>query len=71
MDLENLTREELLEKLDALKKEHASLDELVTELSERLYLTPEESLEFNRLRKIKLKKKDLIATLTRQIAKQE
>lgn len=70
MDLENLTQEELVEKLDVLKKEHNSLDELVTELSERLYLTPEEKLEFNRLRKVKLKKKDLIATLAKKIDKQ-
>lgn len=52
--------------MDDLIREHRMLDEKVTELSERSYLTPEDDMELARLKKEKLRVKDRIAELSSQ-----
>ena len=46
--------------VDSLMHEHRSLDEQVTDLVNKSYLTPEEDLELHRLKKEKLRLKDRI-----------
>ena len=48
---------------EVLITEHRKLDEKVTELSDQPFLTPEQSLELIRLKKEKLRLKDLIASM--------
>ena len=50
--------------MDALVQEHRTLDEKVTELSGRSFLTPEDHVELARLKKEKLHVKDQIAELS-------
>lgn len=49
-----------------LAVEHKSLDEKVAEMESKGYLTPEEDLERNKLKKLKLKKKDRMAEIVRE-----
>ena len=50
--------------MDALVQEHRTLDEQVTELSGRSFLTPEDHVELARLKKEKLRIKDQISELS-------
>ena len=50
--------------MDALVQEHRTLDEQVTELSGRSFLTPEDHVELARLKKEKLRVKDQISELS-------
>ena len=52
--------------LDTLHKEHRDLDQLVSDLTNKSHLTPEEDLELHRLKKEKLKLKDQIEMLMAQ-----
>jgi uncharacterized protein YdcH (DUF465 family) len=52
--------------VDSLIREHRTLDEKVTELSGRSYLTPEDDMELARLKKEKLRIKDKIAEMSSQ-----
>lgn len=54
------------EEFRRLGEEHKGLDEKLTELESRVYLTPEEQLEKQRLKKLKLSKKDRMAELVRK-----
>lgn len=66
---ENEIAKLLSEKNDAFKKlgeEHKNLDEQLSELDGRVYLTPEEQLEKQRIKKLKLLKKDQMAEIIRQ-----
>ena len=49
-----------------LVAEHRALDNRVRKLDKRPYLTPTEQLEIRNLKKLKLAKKDLIASLITQ-----
>ncbi len=49
--------------LARLVEEHRALDERVSRLDRRPYLTPAEQFEVRKLKKLKLAKKDLIADL--------
>lgn len=49
-----------------LVAEHRALDNRVRKLDKRPYLTPTEELEVRTLKKLKLAKKDLIASLITQ-----
>ncbi|MFO0724509.1 MAG: hypothetical protein U1E65_12040 [Myxococcota bacterium] len=48
---------------DRLQREHSELELRLSELNSRLYLSPQEQLERNMLKKLKLAKKDRIAAL--------
>ena len=50
--------------MDSLVQEHRTLDDKVSELSGRSYLTPEDDTELARLKKEKLRIKDQIAELS-------
>ncbi len=50
--------------IDSLMNQHRSLDENVTNLVNKSYLTPEEDLELHRLKKEKLRLKDKIEAVT-------
>ncbi len=50
--------------MDSLVQEHRTLDEKVSELSGRPFLTPEDDTELARLKKEKLRIKDQIAELS-------
>ena len=50
--------------MDSLVQEHRTLDDKVSELSWRTYLTPEDDTELARLKKEKLRIKDQIAELS-------
>lgn len=62
--IQNLTRES--EEFRKLDTEHKELDSQLTELSGRAYLSPEEEMEKQKLKKLKLQKKDRMAELIRQ-----
>jgi uncharacterized protein YdcH (DUF465 family) len=49
-----------------LGEEHRSLDEKLSELQGRMYLTPDEEMEKKRMQKLKLLKKDQMAELVRE-----
>ncbi len=66
---ENEIAKILSEKNEEFKKlgeEHKNLDETLSSFEERVYLTPEEQLEKQRLKKLKLLKKDQMAEIVRQ-----
>lgn len=46
-----------------LRREHAALEEQLTALDNKLYLTPNEQVERKRVQKLKLAKKDQIHML--------
>lgn len=54
------------EEFRRLGEEHRSLDEKLSEIEGRVYLAPEEQLERQRLKKLKLSKKDRMAELVRK-----
>jgi hypothetical protein len=60
---------ELNEKLEALRREHKNLDEKLNALASRHYLGPEEQIEMNRLKKMKLKIKEEIVMITDSMQK--
>ncbi len=53
-----------------LYQEHRELDNQLTELSRKHYLTPEEEVEEKRIKKEKLQRKDRIAEMIREYKKQ-
>ena len=52
--------------IDALIREHRTLDEKVSELSERSFLTEEDHMHLARLKKEKLRVKDRIAVMSNE-----
>jgi uncharacterized protein YdcH (DUF465 family) len=52
-----------------LSEEHRNLDELLVEIDDRKYLTPEEEVERKKIQKQKLLKKDRMAELVREYKK--
>jgi hypothetical protein len=52
--------------VDSLLREHRTLDEQVSDLTSKSYLTPEEDLELHRLKKEKLRLKDKIEAVLQQ-----
>lgn len=48
------------EDLETLQREHQELDERVTQLERKAWLSQEEDVELARLKKVKLQKKDRI-----------
>ncbi len=60
IDSRNLSENDI----DSLMTQHRSLDENVTTLVNKSYLTPEEDLELHRLKKEKLRLKDKIEAVT-------
>jgi uncharacterized protein YdcH (DUF465 family) len=54
------------EEFRKLGKEHRNLDEKLSELQKRLYLSTDEQMEKKRLKKLKLQKKDRRAELIRK-----
>lgn len=61
--LEVSSPDEIRKNIEKLRTEHAELKRRVKELHERPYLSPDEQLEAKTLQKMKLLKKDAIATL--------
>ncbi|MDH4233226.1 MAG: DUF465 domain-containing protein [Nitrospirota bacterium] len=60
--------EKLLEENEEFRKvseEHHKLDDLLTEIDKKVYLTPEEEVERKKLQKQKLLKKDRMAEMIR------
>ncbi len=53
------------EEFRKLGEEHNTLEQLLLELNERVYLTPDEEMERKRIQKLKLLKKDRMAELFR------
>jgi uncharacterized protein YdcH (DUF465 family) len=49
--------------IERLRKEHRALDEQIIVIESRRWLTPAEESEIKRLKRLKLYKKDEIATL--------
>ncbi|HDD43542.1 MAG TPA: DUF465 domain-containing protein [Candidatus Desulfofervidus auxilii] len=63
----------LIEKDEELKKlweEHLDLEKKIEEYNKRVYLTPEEEIERNRLKKIKLAGKDRIHEILKKYMKE-
>ena len=46
-------------------REHSALKERVREIASHPYLTPDQQMELSQLKKLKLRKKDMIAQLQR------
>ncbi|MFO0752743.1 MAG: DUF465 domain-containing protein [Thermodesulfovibrionales bacterium] len=65
--IELLKREN--EEFRRLYQEHRELDGLLAEFSRKHYLSPEEEVEENRMKKEKLHKKDRIAEIIREYGK--
>ncbi len=61
------SRVEQQAKLDALREEHRALDVQIADLTARPYISPEDQVEINRLKKLKLRKKDEIFLVATQI----
>jgi uncharacterized protein YdcH (DUF465 family) len=57
------------EEFRRLSEEHRNLDELLVEIDDRKYLTPEEEVERKKIQKQKLLKKDRMAELVREYKK--
>ncbi|APR81088.1 Hypothetical protein A7982_06435 [Minicystis rosea] len=57
----------LEDRLNRAEAQHRALDERLSQLSRRAYLTPREQLEIAELKKHKLKTKDEIAALRRSL----
>ena len=51
--------------LESLMREHSALKERVREIASHPYLTPDQQMELSQLKKLKLRKKDMIAQLQR------
>jgi len=58
------------QELKKLWEEHLELEEKIEEYNKRVYLTPEEELEKNRLKKIKLAGKDKILAILKKYKKE-
>ncbi len=52
--------------VDSLLREHRTLDNQVSNLTSKSYLTPDEDMELRRLKKEKLRLKDRIETVIQQ-----
>ena len=57
----------LREQLDKLLREHADVKERVGEYQRRLWLSPGEELELRTLQRLKLRKKDAVAAVEREL----
>lgn len=57
------------EEFRKLAEEHRSLDNMLTEIDRKPYLTTEEEIERKRIQKLKLNKKDRMAELIREYKK--
>jgi len=57
------------EEFRKLAEEHRSLDNLLSEIDRKSYLTPEEEIERKRIQTLKLHKKDRMAELIREYKK--
>jgi uncharacterized protein YdcH (DUF465 family) len=57
----------LEDRLSRVEARHRELDERLRELGRRAYLTPKEQLEITEIKKHKLKAKDEIAALRREM----
>jgi uncharacterized protein YdcH (DUF465 family) len=57
----------LEDRLSRVEARHRALDERLRELDRRAYLTPKEQLEITELKKHKLRAKDEIAALRRDL----
>lgn len=57
------------EEFSRIYQEHRDLDNQLSELNKKSYLTPEEEIEIQRIKKEKLYKKDKIAELIREYKK--
>jgi uncharacterized protein YdcH (DUF465 family) len=49
-----------------LGEEHKTLEQLLDEFNDRVYLTPDEEMERKRIQKLKLLKKDRMAEILRE-----
>ncbi|HDD35689.1 MAG TPA: DUF465 domain-containing protein [Candidatus Desulfofervidus auxilii] len=58
------------EELKQLWEEHLDLERRIEEYNKRVYLTPEEEIEKNRLKKIKLAGKDRIHEILKKYIKE-
>ena len=54
------------ETIQRLRQEHSELENQLSVLERRLYLTPDEQVERKRIQKLKLLKKDEIALLLKE-----
>lgn len=54
------------EEFRRLAEEHRSLDNMLSEMDRKPYLTPDEEIERKRIQKLKLNKKDRMAELIRE-----
>ena len=61
MSQENFSKEQIVEKLNQLREEHAKLDKLSGELASKAVFTPQDETELNIVRRKKLRAKDMIA----------
>ena len=52
--------------VDSLLREHRSLDDQVSDLTSKSFLTPDEEMELHRLKKEKLRLKDRIESVLHQ-----
>jgi uncharacterized protein YdcH (DUF465 family) len=73
---EPLREEEIVKILDSedsefqqLEREHRELEEKLTEINSRVYLSGEEEMEKKKIQKLKLLKKDRMAEMVRQYRK--
>ncbi|MFN3480567.1 MAG: DUF465 domain-containing protein [Thermodesulfovibrionales bacterium] len=57
------------EEFKRLSEEHRNLDNMLTEIDRKPYLTAEEEIERKRIQKLKLNKKDRMAELIREYKK--
>lgn len=57
------------EEFRKLAEEHRSLDNMLSEIDKKPYLTPDEEIERKRIQKLKLNKKDRMAELIREYRK--
>lgn len=60
MNSENLSIEQIKEKLAQLREEHAKFNELSNSLASKTVFIPRDEIELNTIRKKKLQKKDMI-----------
>jgi len=70
MKIENLSVNEINDKLKKLREEHRRFDEMSDSLAQKSYLTPTDEMELNQLRKKKLLKKDMISYYENILEKQ-
>ena len=61
------TREEIVAEIERLRKEHAALDAKVTEFDAQVWLSPEDQVAQKECKKLKLKAKERICELEKQL----